>query len=181
MPQEETFDDESYTAPATPYQMSSDKADLLDKITPEAIVELLRNRLMGKMQDEQTGEWKIIPQLKDNAISELGAWDLSNLILSVSNKNISISKLNDKEIRRRAYSTLESAIKMMISNWKRYKIRSVSQIRFVGDIIFSITFITLKQCDNEGIRKMIMGTRQESHQISEYGEQKRKGGLFRRR
>ncbi len=168
-------------APALPYPMPSNKADMLDKIRPEEIVEVIRNRLMGKILDPSTMKWVTNENLKDNAISELGAWDLSNLVLSVANPNVSISKLNDKEIRRRAFNIMRTSIKMLLANWKQYKITNTAQISFVSEIIFSMTFITMKQCEGEGVRKMIMGTRQEMHQVSEYEVGKTKHGLFRRK
>jgi len=169
----------SYAAPALPYQVS-DKADILDKIRPEEIVEIIRNRLMGKELNKKM-EWVTNDRLKDNAISELGAWDLSSLMLSVANPNVSISKLKDKEIRRRAYNIMKTAIKMMLVNWKSYKITNTAQITFIAEIVFSMAFITMKQCEGEGIRKMIMGTRQEAHHVTEYGLAEKRKGLFRRR
>lgn len=167
------------SAPALPYPMPSNKADMLDKIRPEEIVEVIRNRLMGKILDPSTMKWVTNENLKDNAISELGAWDISNLILSVANPNVSISKLDDKEIRRRAFNIMQTSIKMILANWKEYKITNTAQISFISEIVFSMTFITMKQCEGEGVRKMIMGTRQEMHQVSEYEIGKTKKGWFR--
>ena len=145
-----------------------DKASIIERIKPDEIVELLRNRLMGKVLDSKTNDWISNPLLKDNAISEVGAWDLANLILSVSNSNTSLSKLDDKTVRMRAYGVTETAVHMMISNWKEYKITNRSQIKYVAEIMYSLTFITLKMADAEGIRKMIMGMYQEHRTISEY-------------
>lgn len=166
-------------APALPYSMPSDKADMLDKIRPEEIVEVIRNRLMGKILNSRNMKWETNSNLKDNGISEIGAWDLSNLVLSVANSNVSVSKLDDKEIRRRAYNIMKTSIKMILANWKEYKITNTAQIGFVAEIVFSMAFITMKQCEGEGIRKMIMGTRQEMHQVSEYEMGKSKRGWFR--
>lgn len=165
-------------APALPYPQRSDKADMLDKIRPEEIVEVMRNRLMGKILNPTKMTWETDDKLKDNAISEIGAWDLSNLILSVANPNVSISKLNDKEIRRRAFNIMRTAVKMMIANWIGYKITNTAQIGFVAEIVFSMAFITMKQCENEGVRKMIMGTRSEMHQVADYSMDRKKK-LFR--
>lgn len=154
-----------------PYKTDS-KADLLDKIRPDEIVEITRNKLMGK-ELSRSGNWETNPNLKDNAISELGAWDISNLILSVANSSTSISKLNDKEIRRRAYSLMETAVKMILANFREYKITNTAQIRFISDIVYSLTFIVMKQADAEGIRKMIIGTRSEHHVQTESSERKR--------
>ena len=180
MVEEQSQQSQAPLAPALPYPMPTNKADMLDKIRPEEIVEVIRNRLMGKIINTSTNKWETNDNLKDNAISEIGAWDMSNLILSVANPNVSISKLNDKEIRRRAFNIMRTSIKMLLANWKQYKITNTAQISFIAEIVFSMAFITMKQCEGEGVRKMIMGTRQEMHQVSEYEVGKTKHGLFRR-
>jgi len=166
-------------APAYPYGMPSEKASIIEKINPEEIVELLRNRLMGRVQDPKTGEWVLHPNLKNNAITEIGAWDISNLILSISNPNTSLSKLDDKTIRKRAYSLTQTTVHMLISNWQEYGITNRAQISFISDIVYSLVFITLKMADAEGIRKMITGMYTESRNIVESTEQKKR--MFRRR
>ena len=167
-------------APVMPYSVDNlSKADLLDKINPNEVVEELKNKLMGREFDRKTQTWVLNPFLKKNAVSELCANEMSNLILSVSNKNVSISKLNDKEIRLRAYSIMKTAVKMMLANWISYDITNSSQINYVADILFSIAFITMKQADAEGIRKMIVGTRSEIHHDTSYSEPKK--GLFGRK
>ncbi len=166
-------------APAMPYRMPSDKADILEKIKPDTIVETIRNKLMGRRENPQTGLWEDVKDLKDNAITELGAWELTNLILSVANPNVSISKLKDQEIRKRAYSIMCTAIRMCLANWEGYGITNRAQITYIADIIFSISFITMKQADAEGIRKMIIGIRSESYHHSEADGNKR--GMFRQR
>jgi len=176
MEQEQEYQE---VAPATQYQMPSDKADLLEKIKPELIVEVIRNKLMGRRENPQTGLWEDVPSLKDNAITELGAWEITNLILSVVNPNVSISKLKDQEIRKRAYSIMCTAIRMCLANWRGYGITNRAQISYIGDIVFSIIFITMKQADAEGVRKMIIGIRSESYHHSDGDDKKR--GLFRRR
>jgi len=139
------MEEEQYNnAPDMPFGNSNDKASIIERINPDEIVELIRMRLMGKMRDEQTGKWVTNKNLKDNAISEIGAWDISNLILSVSNANTSLSKLDDKTIRKRAYSLMEKGVYMMLCNWREYKITNTAQLGYVAEIVFSIAFITLK-------------------------------------
>ena len=179
---ENNQDPENYPegqAPMTPLNMMGDRASIIEKINPDEIVELIRRRLIGQTQDQKTGEWITPAHLKINAISEMGAWDLTTLILSVSNANTSLSKLDDKTIRKRAYSLTETAVKMIISNWREYKITNRAQINYIAEIVYSLTFITLKMADSEGIRKMIMGMYSESRNISEFSEQKK--SLFRKR
>jgi len=69
------MEEEQYNnAPDMPFGNSNDKASIIERINPDEIVELIRMRLMGKMRDEQTGKWVTNKNLKDNAISEIGAW-----------------------------------------------------------------------------------------------------------
>ncbi len=152
----------------------NDKADLLEKIKPDLIVEVIRHKLMG--EDLIDGVWKKIPILQERALTQKGAWDIANLMLGVSSQNVSLSKLDDKEIRSRALNICKTAQYMCLKNWKEYGIKGSDQLFFIHQIIFSNTFITLKQPEGEGIRKLIMGTRTESHVQSENKESS--GGLF---
>jgi len=167
-------------APEMPYNSGADKASIIERINPDEIVELIRMRLMGKTLDKKTGEWNTNIHLKDNAISEIGAWDITNLILSISNANTSLSKLDDKTIRRRAYGVMEKAVGMMLCNWREYKITNTAQLGYVAEIVFSITFITLKMADAEGIRKMITSMYSESRNISELSSTKSGKKMFRK-
>lgn len=157
--------------------MQGSKADLLDKINPNEIVEILRHKLMG--EELVNGKWIKQEYLKARALTELGAWDLANLMLAVSNRNVSISKLDDDSIRKRATSIADTALSMCLTNIKQYGLdKDPSQLRFVNEIIFSTAIITLKQPEGEGIRKMIMGTISESKMQSEVQQSDKRGGLF---
>lgn len=157
-----------------------DKADLLDKIRPDEIVEIIRNRLMGK--DFINGEWTKIPALQARALTEVGAWDISNLMLAVSSRNVSISKLKDEEIRKRSLNICRQAQVMCLKNWKEYGIQGTDQLGFVHEIVISNTLITLKQPQDEGIRKLLMGTVQENRSLVSQEDVSKKGlrGLFKR-
>ncbi len=172
--------DNSINAPALPYRIdNTGKADLLDKINPDRVVEEIKNRLMGREFIRKNMRWEDNFILKKNAVSELCANDMATLVLSVSNPNVSISKLKDEEIRKRAYGVMEAAIKMLIANWKDYRITNIAQITYVSEIVFSVSFITMKQCEGEGIRKMVVGSRQETHLSTDTERERR--GLFGRR
>ena len=173
---------EETQAPAMPYYPDSmGRADLLDKINPDKVVNIIKNKLMGRELNPKTKQWVENPALKKNAVTELCANDMCNLILSVSNANTSISKLKDQEIRKRAYSITCTAMNMMLAGWAGYGINNTAQLHYVSDIIYSLTFITMKQADNEGIRRMIVGTRSEIHNIQDAPEQGRKGLFGRKR
>jgi len=165
---------QGYGGLAPPMGMpQTDKADLLEKIRPDAIVEVIRNRLLGKELID--GSWVTQPFLQDRALTEKGAWDIANLMLGVSSQNVSISKLTNDEIRERSLSIAKTAQYMCLKNWKEYGIKGADQLYFIHELVFSNTFITLKQPEGEGIRKMLMGTIQESSMKSE--DNSRKGGF----
>ena len=81
-----------------------DKADLLEKIRPDAIVEIIRHKLMGEEFDTSTKKWVKIEALNDYALTRLGAEMIANLMLGVSSQNVSLSSLKDREIKSRCLS-----------------------------------------------------------------------------
>jgi hypothetical protein len=149
---------------------ASDKADLLERIKPDLIVEIIRHRLLG--EELVDGVWEKVEAFKDRALSEKGAWEISNLMLPVSSQNVSISKLTNDEIRERTFNIAREAQLLCIKNWKEYGIVGADQLGLVHQIVFSNTFITLKQPEGEGIRKMLMGTIQEQNLRQDSHEKK---------
>lgn len=138
---------------APPLQLPSEKADLLDKIQPNLIIDIIFHRLLGER--EINGEWIKDPALQSRALTKKGAWDMATLMTPVSSQNVSLSKLKDNEIRLRALSIAKTAQCMCLRNWKEYGIQGTDQLKFVHEIVFSNTFITLKQPEGEGIRKLL--------------------------
>lgn len=177
---DEDYSTQSYGSYPMPYPMTSDKADLLDKIRPEEFVETIMHRLMG--EERVNGEWKKLPSLQPRAISFRGAWDIANLMLSVSSQNVSLSKLNDVEIRNRTLEIVKQVQRMCLKNWKEYRIHGVDQLGYVHEIVMSNTFITLKQPEGEGIRNLIKGVRSETVGYSNNLAEGKGflGGIFRR-
>lgn len=169
------------TAYAPPMSLPSERADLLDKIKPSLIVDLVFHKLMG--ESEVNGVWVQDPALKEKALTRLGAWEISTLMVSVSSQNVALSKLKDSEIRIRTLNIIRTAQTMCLRNWKEYGIKGIDQLYFVNQIVFSNTFITLKQPQDEGIRQLLKST--TSAEIMPMPEQDRGGngllgGLFRR-
>lgn len=154
-------------------QVRNDKASLLQEIKPNAIVEESRHKLMG--EDLIDGQWQPIVDLKEKALTSVGAWDISNLMMVASSQNVAISKLRDDEIRMRVRSICRTAQRMCRKNWKRYGIKGTDQLYFVNEIVFTNTFVTLKQCQDGGIRDLLKGTTSENRLVT--SEEKRKGGL----
>jgi len=155
-----------------------DKADLLEKIKPDLIVDVIRHKLLGEELIE--GKWEKIPAFQDRALSEKGAWEIANLMLPVSSQNVSISKLSNDEIRERTFAIAREAQLLCIKNWAEYGITGADQLGLVHQIVFSNTFITLKQPEGEGIRKMLMGTIQEQN-LNQQAEPKKGWSLFGRK
>jgi len=149
---------------AVPQMSPSGKAELIDKIKPEAMVEIIRHRLLG--QEFISGRWVDVQALKDRKLTEVGAWEIANLMLGVSSINISLSKLTDREIKERAYRIAKTAQFMMISNWKEYGVVNVSQFYYVHEIVFSNTLAVLKQADAASIQELLKATVYENRNIN---------------
>jgi hypothetical protein len=158
-----------------PYSMMPpNKADILDKIRPDVIVEKVRHNLVG--EELIDGVWKRVmikrfnpltkqeeevPLLGERALTPLGAWELSSLMLSVSSQNVALSHLKDTEIKRRTIEICDCAMDMCLKNWESYGIHGIDQFRFVYELIKSNTFITLKQPLNNELKNFIRGTTME--------------------
>lgn len=140
--------------PASPQY--SDRGDLIEKIKPEAMVEIIRQRLLGK--EFKNNQWVDVPALKSRRLTEVGAWEVANLMLGVSSINISISKLSDREIKERAFYIAKSCQRMLLSNWREYGISNVAQFYYVHEIVFSNTLAVLKQADSASIQDLLKGT-----------------------
>jgi hypothetical protein len=140
---------------APPIALPSEKADLLDKIQPNLIVTDIFHRLLGEV--EINGQWIKDAELQSRALTKKGAWDIATLMMPVSSQNVSLSKLKDNEIRLRALSIAKTAQFMCLRNFREYGIKGTEQLHFVHEIVFSNTFITLKQPEGEGIRRLLAG------------------------
>lgn len=159
-----------------------DKADLLEKIKPDLIVEIIRHKLMGEEFDQETKTWKPIEAMKDYALTRLGAEMIANLMLGVSSQNVSLSSLKDREIKERCLSIAKTAQYMALENWIEYGIKRRSQFYFIHEIVFSNSLVVLKQPEGEGIRKLLAGTISEvrSYSGEDHSDKKKLLGMFRR-
>lgn len=161
---------------AVPQMPRSDRSDLIDKIKPEHIVEVIRHRLLG--EEYINGGWTPVKALEHRKLTDVGAWEISNLMLGVSSINISISKLKDDEIKRRLMSIAKSAQLMLVANWRKYGIHNTAQQWYVHEIVFSNTLGVLKQADSASIQELLKGTVQENRNIST--EKRESGGRLKR-
>lgn len=158
-----------------PIQQRNDRADLIDKIKPEAMVEIIRHRLLG--EEFKEGVWIKVKALENRALTEIGAWEIANLMLGVSSINVSISKLTDREIKARLLRIAKTAQYMLLANWKEYGLKNTSQQYFVHEIVFSNTLVVLKQADEASIQELLKGTVQENRNVNT--EKKETGRLKR--
>jgi len=171
-----------YYPPSSSYPMENSKADLLDKIRPEEAVKHIKQMLMGREFNEETERWEYNPALKDLALTEKGASAIANLMFPASTRTVSVSNLNDEEIKKRLLSIIRTAMKMCLDNWNSYGIKEESQLFFIREVVHTNTLVALKQPENEGIRRLLNSTISESRNVSTYGEEKKGGmlGFFRR-
>jgi hypothetical protein len=142
-------------------QPRSDKADLLSKIDPTKIVQIIKMALMG-FEYSEDGEWKQIPELKELSLTKRGASEITTLMLAASSQNVSITRLDDETIRLRALGIAHQAMRQCLRNWKEYGIRGIDQLGYIHNIVFTNTLITLKQSEGGGIRDLIKGITSES-------------------
>ena len=157
---------------AVPQLSPQSKAELIDKIKPEAMVEVIRHRLLGK--EWINNQWVEVPALKDRKLTEVGAWEISNLMLGVSSINISVSKLNDRKIRERLKRIAKTAQRVMIANWRSYGVKNTSQFHYVHEIVFSNTMGVLEQAGDGSIQDLLKATVYENRNITT--GQKKEGG-----
>jgi hypothetical protein len=162
---------------APPLALPSEKADLLDKIQPGLIIEVVKHQLLG--ETEVNGRWVKDPYLQDRALTKKGTHDMITLMTPVSSQNVSLSKLKDNEIRARALAIARCAQEMCLRNWKEYGIKGTDQLRFVHEIVFSNSFITMKQPEGEGIRKLL-GNTMSGEIGQQQDEQPGWGNIFRK-
>lgn len=159
--------------PQMPGMGQGEKADIIDKIKPDVIVETLMHRLMG--EDKINGKWVKIGALQNRSLTFQGAWDIANLMLPASSQNISISKVADSDIRKRTENIVETAMIMCQRNWREYGITGSDQIFFVKEIVLTNTFFTLKQPEGGSIQGLIKGITHEQRLVQ---SNENKGGIL---
>ena len=76
-----------------------------------------------------------------------------------------VSNLKDHEVRRRVLGIAKAAQKMCIAKWNEYHIRDTSQLIYVHELVFTTSFMVLKQADQASIQELLKGTVQENRII----------------
>jgi len=151
-------------------QQKTDKADLLEKIRPDSIVNVIKMNLQGYEWDPKSDEWKINKALQKLALTEVGASSIANLMLPASSQNVSLSNLKDLEIKKRVKAICRTAIYMAVTNWRDYGVYNPAQLRFINEVVFTNSFVVLKQPENEGIRRLIGHSVSEQRSTQTYNE-----------
>jgi hypothetical protein len=164
----------------TPYYqptiMSSEKADLFDKIKPEEVVNAIKFQLMGYWFNYSTQVWEPNKAMMKTALTELGATKIATFMLPVSSKSVTITKLNADEIRERIKGLMREVMKACLREWKDYGMITSAHFVLVKSVVLSNTLITLKQPENAGVRQFIQGTTSEQRLIQE--QPKQSGGIL---
>lgn len=143
----------------------NDRADLIDKIKPEQVIEMIRHRLMGEIF--QNGKWVAVPGLSGKKkLSPAGAWGVSDNMMGVSTISTSISKLDDREIKGRLLGLTRSTQLDIVANWRSYGITNTAQMWFVHNLIFTNALVVLKQADEASIQELLKGTVQENRNVN---------------
>jgi len=160
---------------SVPQPQRNDRADLIDKIKPDAIVEVIRQRLLGK---EWTGsEWKPVLALKEFALTERGAWEISNLMLGVSSINTSVSRLKEEVIKARLKRIAKDTQFLLIAHWREYGIKNTAQFYYVHNLVFTNALTVLFQAGDGSIQELLKGTVNENRNIN---TDRREPGKLRR-
>lgn len=149
--------------PSFPTPQRSDKADLIEKIKPEIVIENFRHYLMGEVLID--GQWHRDEDLAKRALTKVGASEIAELMLGASTVNVSISKLSDQEIKKRLVNLTKDLVFLMVSNWRRYGIKNVGQMYAIRAIFYTNCLVVLKQADNASIQELLKGTVQESRVV----------------
>jgi len=147
-----------------PQPSRGDRADLLDKIKPDLIIDVIRNRLLGKEWDG--GEWVKVPALTEFALTERGAWEISNLMLGVSSLNTSVSRLKEEVIKSRLRRIAKDTQFLLIAHWREYGIRNSAQFYFVHNIVFTNAMTVLFQAGDGSIQELLKGTVYENRNVN---------------
>jgi len=160
-----------------PIPQKNDRADLIERIKPDSVVEFIRQRLLGKDWDESKKMWVVNPGLKDQALTEAGAGAIANLMLGTSSINTTISKYKEEVIKARLKRIAAVTQIMLVGNYREFGIKNTSQLHFVHNIVFSNTLAVLSQAGGGSIQELLKGTVTENRNIN--SEQKEPGKLKR--
>jgi hypothetical protein len=158
-----------------PIPQRDSKSDFMEKIRPDPIVETIRHKLMG--EELIDGKWVKIDYLKTFAISDRGAWEISNQMLSISSLNISISSLHDYQIRSRIKFLVREVMYLCLTNWREYNINDIGQLYYIKSMVIGNSIGVLHQALEGHTANLVKENVQEIRNINT--ERKEPGRLKR--
>jgi hypothetical protein len=167
IPQQQMVEQDDQNVP--PYIVQKDnKADLLDKIRPSDIVDDFRHYFRGERKIN--GVWTLVSP--HDALTEEGANMFASMMLPLSSQNIAISNLTERDIRMLTAAVVKDAMRIALRNWKSYGITGKHQFYFIKSVIMNNTYVTSKQAENAGGRRLVMGTQLEMRSFQNVETQK---------
>lgn len=138
-------------------QQPSDRADVINSIRPEEVIDSVKNELLGYEQDKVTGTWKFNIALKGYALTEVGAWRVAACLRPICNKNMAFTILEANEIRDRLRSIIRTTQLMALTNFRDFGIRTKDQMDFIYEVIYSNALAVLKQASAHGAMLRMIG------------------------
>lgn len=141
--------------------------DFVDKIAPDVAVEKFRRKLMG--EEFVDGHWVKIASLQKDAISEKGAWDIANLMSSSGGSiNMTISKLNENQIRERIRYLIKELLITCIANWSAedYNLSNSAKLYQIKSMVLGNAVGGMNQAGGGSIQELFKTTVQENRMIS---------------
>lgn len=148
-----------------PVPQRTDRAELIDRINPENIVNLTRHMLLGEQWEGD--KWVKVPALQEDSLTELGAWKIASQLQGVANLATSVSKYKEEVIKARLRRLAANTQIQLVGNWRDYGVKNVSQFYFVHNIIFSIAMAVLFQAGEGSIQDLLGKIKSESTHISQ--------------
>jgi hypothetical protein len=164
-----------YSQGGVPSPQRNDRADLIDKIKPDPIVEITRHMLLG---EEWTGNgWKKVKALENDSLTELGAWKIAAELQGIANISTSVSKYKEVMIKARLKRLAKNTQLQLVANWRLYGVKNKAMFYSVHNLVFSICMAVLFQAGEGSIQELLKGTVQENRNIN---TEKKEPGKLRR-
>lgn len=164
-----------------PMPQHNDRAELIDRINPQNVVEQTRHMLMGEEWDGNS--WVKVEALKDRSLTAVGAWEISSQLQGVANIATTISKYKESVVKERLKRISFNTQIQLLSNFREYGIKNIAQFYFVHNIVFSVALAVLSQAGDGSIQDLLGKIKSENTSISsnqpEHGRIKRMLGLGR--
>jgi len=164
-----------------PMPQHNDRAELIDRINPQSVVEATRHMLMGEEWDGNA--WVKVKALEGRSLTAVGAWEISSQLQGVANIATTISKYKESVIKERLKRISFNTQIQLLSNFREYGIKNVAQFYFVHNIVFSVALAVLSQAGEGSIQDLLGKIKSETTSINsnqqEQGRIKRILGMGR--